>query len=418
VNFATQAKRSLRDLAVFGGTPAFHEPLHVGRPNVGDRAMLQARIDDLLDRRWLKNDGPYVREFEQRVAERTGVRHCVAMCNATTALQVLLRASGVGGEVIVPSFTFVATVHALAWQGIRPVFCDVDPATHCLNPGVVGRLVTPRTTAILGVHLWGRTCDVGALDDLAGRHGLKLLFDAAHAFGCTRAGQAVGSFGVAEVFSFHATKCLNTFEGGAIVTSDEALAREARRMRDHGHAAGTVAGLGTNGKMSEVSAAMGLTGLESFEGFTAHSRENAARYEKGLSGMPGVRLLPPPADGDSNYHYVVIEVDESLAGICRDRLLDVLRAENVLARRYFHPGCHRVEPYRSMSPECDGHLPVTRRLCRDVLALPTGTSVTVEHVDAVAGLIRFVVEHAAEVRRGYRHRGGTKSQPREGARCI
>lgn len=213
-------KLRLEDLAVFGGAPAFRDQLYVGRPNIGDRAELSRRIDEMLDRRWLTNNGPHVQEFERRIAATIGVEHCVATCNATIALEILIRALGLGGEVIVPSMTFIATAHALHWQHVMPVFCDIDPLTHNLDVRQVEAAITERTTGIIGVHLWGRACDVGALADVAGRHELKLIFDAAHAFACSHKGEMIGGFGDAEVLSFHATKFLNSFEGGAIVTNN------------------------------------------------------------------------------------------------------------------------------------------------------------------------------------------------------
>ena len=163
----------LDGLAVFHGRPAFPEPLHVGRPNIGDRAALLARVNDLLDRRWLTNNGPFVQEFEQRVADVLGVKHCIAVCNATVALEIVVRALGLHDEVIVPSFTFIATAHALQWQEIRPVFCDIAPATHNLDPSRVEEMITPRTSGILGVHVWGRPCAVEALTEIAERRSLN-----------------------------------------------------------------------------------------------------------------------------------------------------------------------------------------------------------------------------------------------------
>src|SRR5436189_3835480 len=187
-----------------------------------------ARIEDLLDRRWLSNNGPYVQEFEERLADFIGVKHCVAMCNATVALEIVIRALGLEGEVIVPSFTFIATAHALQWQEITPVFCDIDPRTHNLDVAKVEEALTPRTSGIIGVHLWGRACNVEALTEIAERRGLKLIFDAAHALGCSHGGVMIGGFGDAEVFSFHATKFFNTFEGGTVVTDDDGLATRIR----------------------------------------------------------------------------------------------------------------------------------------------------------------------------------------------
>ena len=221
-------KRAVDDLALFGGPASFHSPMHVGRPNIGDRAALHARLDAMLDRRWLTNNGPLVEEFEARIARAIGVRHCVAMCNATVALEIASASARHAGEVIVPSFTFVATAHALQWQGIQPVFCDIDPRTHNIDAESAESLITARTTGIIGVHTWGRPCDVSALTALASRHGLRLLFDAAHAFGCSAGDRMIGTMGDAEVLSFHATKFLNAFEGGALVTNDAVARRTSR----------------------------------------------------------------------------------------------------------------------------------------------------------------------------------------------
>ena len=220
------AKPRLYDLAIFGGPPAFAEKLHVGRPNLGNRDRLLARINEMLDRRWLSNNGPFVQEFEAKMAAYLGVRHCIAMCNGTIALEIAIRATGLRGEVIVPSFTFIATAHALQWQEVTPVFCDIDPRTHLIDPAQIEGLITPRTTGIIGVHTWGQPCDVEALSQIAHRRNLTLMFDAAHAFGCSYRGKMIGNFGAAEVFSFHATKFFNTFEGGAIATNDGDLGRQ------------------------------------------------------------------------------------------------------------------------------------------------------------------------------------------------
>ena len=220
----TNNKEGVEDLAAFGGVPAFSEPLHVGRPNVGDQARFLARVEGMLNRRWFTNNGPLVVELEAKLASFLGVPHCILACNATIALQMTIRALGWKGEVIVPSFTFVATAHALAWQEVTPVFCDVDLSTHNIDPTKIEALITSRTAGIIGVHVWGRPCDVSAIDRIANANNLTVVYDAAHAFACSHRGRKIGSFGNAEVFSFHATKFFNTFEGGAITTLDDALA--------------------------------------------------------------------------------------------------------------------------------------------------------------------------------------------------
>jgi dTDP-4-amino-4,6-dideoxygalactose transaminase len=384
------------DLAIFGGRPAFEQFLHVGRPNIGNRQKFSSRVDDILDRRWLTNDGPYVSEFEQRIIELTGVKHCIATCNATIALEIAIRALGLKGEVILPSFTFIATAHALQWQEITPVFCDIDPQSHTIDPKAIERLINSRTSGILAVNLWGRHCDIAALEEIAARHGLKLLFDSAHAFGCSYRRQMIGGFGDAEVFSFHATKFLNSMEGGAIVTNDDELAQQTRLMRNFGFVSyDQVVSLGINGKMSEVSAAMGLTNLESMDEFIAVNRRNYQQYKEELAGLPGITLVPNDEAEKCNYQYVVLEIDMDQTIVSRDELMKVLYSEKVLARRYFYPGCHRMAPYKDTLTGLS--LPETERISERVLSLPTGTSLSPADISTICEIIRLVVNNGREV---------------------
>lgn len=391
--------RRTPNFAILGAEPAFTEPLHVGRPNIGDRERLMERVGGILDRRRLTNDGPLVQEFERAVADFLGVQHCVATCNGTAALQLAIRAGGLSGEAIVSPLTFIATANALQWEGVMPAFCDVERTTHNLDPARVEQAITPRTSAIVGVHLWGRPCAIEALTSLAERHGLALLFDAAHAFGCSHRGRMLGGFGLAEVLSFHATKFVNSFEGGAIVTNDDALASKVRIMRNHGFADyDTVTSIGMNAKMSEASAAMGLTSLEARDVFYAANRRNHDAYRTSLAGIAGVDLIDYDDAEVCNRNYVVIEVDES-AALSRDELQRLLWAENVLARRYFFPGCHLAEPYRSLLPDAGLQLPEAERLARRLLALPTGTAVEPATIVVVAELIRRAMADGPRLRR-------------------
>jgi len=391
----TAAKR----LAILGGARAFSEPVHVGRPNIGDRAKFLARVDEMLDRRWLSNDGPLVKEFEQKIAAAIGVKHCVAMCNATIALEIAIRALDLKGEVILPSYTFVATAHALQWQEITPVFADLDPRTHNIDPASIERLITPRTTGIIGVHVWGRPCDTAALEGIAARRGLKLMFDAAHAFGCSHAGRMIGGFGTCEVLSFHATKFLNSFEGGAVVTNDNALADQMRLMRNFGFVDyDKVIYVGTNGKMTEICAAMGLTSLEAMDDIIAINKRNYEAYRRGLSGLPGITVINHDTTERSNYQYVPAEVAPGAAPLTRDELIAVLHAENVLARRYFWPGCHQMEPYKSLQPNASLLLPETERGAPRIMVLPTGQAVNVEAVGQICDVIRTALESSSDVR--------------------
>jgi dTDP-4-amino-4,6-dideoxygalactose transaminase len=397
--FIIMAKSDVNQMAILGGRPTFSEKLHVGRPNIGNRAEFIQRVNDILDRRWLTNGGPYVQEFEHKIEELLGVKHCIVMCNATIALDIASRALGLKGEVIVPSFTFVATAHALKWQGITPVFCDVDPHTHNLDPKRIEELITPRTTGILGVHVWGRPCAVEELTEIATRNHLQLMFDAAHAFGCSYNGKMVGNFGAVEVFSFHATKFFNTFEGGAVVTNDDEVASRIRLMLNFGFKNyDTVAYLGTNAKMNEVSAAMGLTGLKSLDEFISVNQQHYGCYQRLLSGLPGLKMIQYDATEKNNYQYIVIEIDESVSHISRDLINDILHAENILSRRYFYPGCHQMEPYISDSPNAGLLLPETENLTHKVLQLPTGTALGEKEIAQICELFRFILANASEIR--------------------
>jgi dTDP-4-amino-4,6-dideoxygalactose transaminase len=377
----------------------------VGRPNLGDREVFLRRVNEIFDRRWLSNDGPLLKEFEHRIADVAGVKHCVAMCNATVALEIAIRALELRGEVIIPAYTFVATAHALQWQEITPVFADMNPETHNIDPDQIERLITPRTTGIIGVHVWGRACDTDAIEAIARRRNLKVMYDAAHALGCTRQGLKVGSFGECEVFSFHATKFINCFEGGAVVTNNDELADKLRLMRNFGFAGyDRVIYTGTNGKMTEVCAAMGLTSLEAMEKIVAVNRSNYEGYRQGLRGLPGVSLINYDPAERNNFQYVVVEVDPTLAPLDRDELVAVLHAENVLARKYFWPGCHKMEPYRSFQPNASLLLPQTERVAGRIMVLPTGQEISTEVVARICTAIVNAFENSVAVRDALRGR--------------
>jgi dTDP-4-amino-4,6-dideoxygalactose transaminase len=390
-----KTKEDWKDLALFGGRSNFTAPLHVGTPNVGNRSRLFERFNDILDRRWFSNNGPYVREFEAAVKNSLGVRNCVATANGTLALEIMMRAAVPQGEVLLPSFTFVATAHAIEWQGFTPVFCDTRKGSHLLDPHRVAEMITPRTTAIVGVHTWGEPCFIDELTELGKSRNIPLLFDASHAFGCSYKGTMVGNFGRAEVFSFHATKFINTFEGGAVTCNDDDLAERMRLMRNFGFAGyDNVVSLGINGKMNEVSAAMGLTTLESKDEIIRINNSNYNQYQATLKDIAGINLLAI-SDGElRNYQYVVIEVDEWLAHIQRDTIMHILHAEGILARRYFYPGCHRMAPYHSKEHLHPLFLPNTEDLCNRVLLLPSGQGVTPEDINEICALIRLVVQNS------------------------
>jgi dTDP-4-amino-4,6-dideoxygalactose transaminase len=381
---------SVADLALHGAPPAFRDPLHVGRPNIANRDEFIRRTSEMLDRAWLSNNGPFVQEFEALIAAYVGVKHIVATCNGTVALELAIRALGLKGEVIVPSYTFIATAHSVLWQGLTPVFADINQITHCIDPESVLSAITPRTTGVLGVHLWGHAAPVRELKHICDRKRIKLFFDAAHAFGCSYGGQLIGNFGECEIFSFHATKFLNSLEGGAIATNDDDLAESLRLMRNFGFAGyDNVVIPGTNGKMVESCAAMGIVNLQSIDAIIRANQLNHRRYADGLGRLPGLRLFSFPEIERNNWQYVVVEIGPEF-GASRDLVLKALHAENILARKYFWPGCHRMEPYRKMYPSYDLALTNTNEVSERVIVLPTGFAVEAAEIDVVCSVFRHI----------------------------
>ena len=370
-----------------------NKPLLVGRPNLGNREVFDRLVDGIFDRRWFSNNGQIVQELEKRLCDYLGVRHCIPVCNATIGLQIACHALDLKGEVLVPAFTFVATPHSVHWEGLEPVFVDIDPDTHLMDPVKAEALITPRTSAILGVHAWGRACYPERLQEIADRHKLQLYFDAAHAFGCSHCGKKIGNFGRCEVFSFHATKFFNTFEGGAIATNDDELAARMRLMINFGFTGvDSVVHLGTNGKMSEIHAAMGLACFESLDEIVCTNKDHYDHYRKRLSKLPGIRFIDYDDVEESNHQYIAIEVDADRAGCSRDELMHKLHDQKIMVRRYFYPGCHKMEPYQSLYPRLSNQLPMTDALCQKVMILPNGTGVSSDDVDWVCDAIQAYIK--------------------------
>jgi dTDP-4-amino-4,6-dideoxygalactose transaminase len=250
-------------------------------------------------------------------------------------------------------------------------------------------LITPRTTGIIGVHVWGRGCETEAIEEIAASRNIKVMYDASHGFGCTKGGQMLGTFGECEVFSFHATKFINALEGGVVATNNDALAHQIRMMTNFGFTGyDHVEYLGINGKMNEISAAMGLTNLEAIEDIIEVNRRNYELYKSSLADVPGISIVDYNPAERNNYQYVVIEVDPKLCLRNRDEIVEVLHSENVIARKYFWPGCHRMEPYRSLQPNAGLFLPETERIAARVIVLPTGQMVDEDAISRICILIK------------------------------
>ena len=393
---AAKAKNTIQDLAILGGEPMFSEMLHVGRPNILDPEGLYARIRGAVERKWLSNDGPQVLELEREFAKFLGVKHCVSVANATLGIQLLIEALGIRGKVLMPSFTFIGTAHAVQWQKATPVFCDVLDGGHTLDPQAVRYAMEPGIEAILAVHLWGRACKIEELQAIADAWRVPLIFDAAHALGSSYKGRKIGCFGKAEVFSLHATKAINALEGGLVTTDDDALADKVRSFRNFGFTGREdwAEGPGVNAKMNEFSAAMGLSNLARYDDLLAHNIAVHQAYKQSLEDAGALRFTALD-DRDHNHHYAVLEVADDCA-LSRDQFLDVLLAENIHARRYFWPGCHVTSPYADEH----GHraMPVTDKLSRSLLQLPTGMQLDAGDARAIGALLAYVVDNAAQLR--------------------
>ncbi|WP_300554069.1 DegT/DnrJ/EryC1/StrS family aminotransferase [Maricaulis sp.] len=393
-------KERFSDFALWGGEPAFSHPQHVNRPFIANRERFEARIRDALDRGWLTNGGPLVCELEQRLADYLGTKHCVLTANATLGLELVLQALKVEGEVIMPSFTFVSTAHTLTKLGLTPVFADIRRNDHNLDLAACEALASERTGAIIPTHIWGQPGDLEGFAKLSEQLGCPLIYDAAHAFDTQRGDRWLGQFGRAEVFSLHATKYFHAVEGGAITTSDDDLAAQIQLTRNFGFEDyDRVASLGTNAKMSELHAAMGLSNLENIELIRDRAHKVHSTYSAGLNGIAGLRFLSLDVDCHSNRQYCVTEIDPDVFGLQRDQVITLLHAENVFARRYFYPGSHNLKPHCYTSPP--PNLPVTEEVGASILVLPGGAAMEADQASNIASLLGEIQRSADQLRQRF-----------------
>jgi len=385
--------------AVLGGAPAFDEPIYVTRPRVPPAPRFNALLAQIFEARWFTNNGAIVRELEAALAERLGVAFCRTFCNGTAALQVALRALDLHGEVITTPFTFPATVHAIEWNALTPVFCDIDRNTYNLDPARVAELITPRTSAILAVHVFGNPCEVDALAALGRAHGLRIVYDAAHAFGVRHRGRPIGQFGDVSILSFHATKLFHTAEGGALMGPDASKVARLELLRNFGIVnQDEVCGVGLNGKLSELHAALGLALLDDVDAELAARAKLAARYGEGLAGIAGLSSQQPAPETEHNHAYSIIEVDAEAFGLSRDELHAALGAERIVTRKYFHPLCSQNVAYRGLPSADPQRLPNAHAVAARVLCLPLYGELAADAVDRIIERIRALHAAAPRVR--------------------
>lgn len=372
--------------AAYGGVPAFPNGMPLALPSIPDPDAIAEDVKTILTSRMLTN-AAYVRELEARTAEYLGVRHCVAVSSCTTGLMLLLRVSGVSGDVVTPSFTFAATTHAVAWNNLRPSFADIDPDTLTMSAESAQEAAGVRASAILATHTFGTPCDIEGLMQVARRNGMRLFFDSAHAFGSLHHGLNVGTFGDAEVFSLTPTKVLVAGEGGIIATNDDMLAERLRIGRDYGHPGDyDCRFVGLNARMSEIHAAIALGSLEGLEERVERRNVLAGVYAKVLRRIPGIRLPKVPAFDRSTYKDFTVVVDEDEFGIDASGLAQALAAEGIETRRYCSPPVHQMQAYRSLKGT-SGHLEVTEKIAPQVLTLPMWSEMSDEDAHTVAYVV-------------------------------
>lgn len=391
-------QKGLEKPAALGGDPMFNSPLGIVRPEFPELNAVAEQVSEILRTGQLTNLWKHVPALESRLCRYVGAPHCVTVANGTLGLVLALVGLKLEGDVIVPSFTFSATAHALRWAGLEPVFADIDPGTFTLDPQAVEAAITPHTSAILAVHVYGHPCDIEGLRQVAERHGLALLFDAAHAFGSSYRGRKIGNFGDAEVFSFHATKIFPTGEGGAISTSNADLADYlalARKFGDPGTENTQFCGL--NAKMQEFNAILGLENLKTIDGYIQNRRRYAGILIDGLGHLPGLRFQRVCPDVGVNYQNFAVLIHAAEFGLSRDELHTTLAAENIMTRKYFHPPLHHHQAYAAYRAKYEDSLPVTEGVADEVLCLPIYSIMTDEMLDGICLAVDAIHSHAAQL---------------------
>jgi dTDP-4-amino-4,6-dideoxy-D-glucose transaminase len=364
-----------------------NKPVYVTQPNLAPLSEFIPYLEKIWDSKILTNNGPFHKDLEKALCEYLGIEHLSLFANGTIALVTTLQALRITGEVITTPYSFVATAHSLLWNNLKPVFVDIDPKTCNIDPDRIEEAITPHTTAILPVHCYGTPCDVEAIQRVADTYGLKVIYDAAHAFGVKYQEKSLLGHGDLSMLSFHATKVFNTFEGGAIVCPDAKTKQRVDYLKNFGFADEvTVTAPGINGKMSEINAAFGLLQLKYIDAALRRRREIEARYRQALAAIPGITLMPPASDTQGNASYFPIFIEKGYP-MNRDGLYQKMRQAGVFARRYFYPLISDFPMYRGLPSASPEHLPVAHRLSRSVLCLPIYPDLDDASFDKVISLI-------------------------------
>ena len=366
------------------------KPIYVTQPSLPDLEEFIPYLREIWDNKILTNNGPMHKELEKELAEFLGVPYISLFANGTLALVTALQALRITGEVITTPYSFVATTHSLWWNNIKPVFVDIEPKFGNLDPEKIEAAITPKTTAIMPVHVYGNPCYVEKIQKIADVYGLRLIYDAAHAFGVKYKGGSILNYGDLSILSFHATKVFNTFEGGAIISHDSATKQRIDYLKNFGFAGETtIMAPGINSKMNEVQAAMGLLQLKSFDESIVKRKVVADTYRELLKDIKGISMLPEPADTISNYAYFPIFVNEKEYGMSRNALYEKMKQNNIYGRRYFYPLISEFSMYKGLESSSKGNLSIAHKIANEVICLPIYSEIDIETVSYISGLIKF-----------------------------
>lgn len=365
------------------------DPIFVTRPALPPIEEFNVYLRDIWNSGILTNNGPYHQEFEKKLAAYLGIKYISLFSNGTLALVTAIQALKLSGEVITTPFSFVATTHALWWNNIKPVFCDIENKYFTLDPDRIESLITPYTTAILPVHVYGNPCQVERIQKIAETYGLKVIYDAAHAFGVKNKGRSILEFGDLSILSFHATKAFNTFEGGAIISPDEKTKKRIDFLKNFGFEDEvTVIEPGINAKMNELQAAFGLVQLNHIDDYTSKRKQLVSRYRDQLKNINGIKYIDDIEDVTHSYTYFPVLVDKKSYGKSRDELYTLLKSSNIFCRRYFYPLISKFPTYKGLISSREENLPVASQIAERVICLPLYSDLRFEQVDFICKTIK------------------------------
>jgi len=367
----------------------FKKPIYITKPLLPDLKNVNKKLKEIWDSGWLTNFGTQHTLLEKRLKKYLDVQHISLFNNGTNALMIAIKALNLTGEVITTPFTFPATPNSLTWNNITPIFCDIDDKTMNIDADKIEKLITPKTSAILAVHVFGTPCDVEKIQKIANKHKLKVIYDAAHAFGTKIKGKSIGNFGDITMFSFHATKLFHTIEGGALTFNNKNLKEKINLLKNFGiKNEETVLLPGINGKMNEIQAGIGLLVLDMMKKAKKTRKSIHETYEKHLENVNGIRLLENKTNIEKSYQYFTIRINEKEFGISRDKVYQQFKEYNVFTRKYFYPLCSEYQHYRQLQSSGNANLPIAQKIGKEILCMPMHEGLSKKDIRNICNILK------------------------------